>query len=69
MHVRSHYHPRGRAWVAGIRYVQVVILLFGFDGGRTVFDPADSIHVLLDPKVNLRLVNKKASNWFDAFLF
>lgn len=55
--------------MAGIRNVQIVIFLFGFDGGCTVFDPADSIHVLLDPKVNLRLVNKKASNQFDAFLF
>ena len=62
MHVRSHHNPRGRAWVAGIRNVQIVILLFGYDGDRSVFDPADSIHVLLDPKVDLQLVNKKTSN-------
>lgn len=58
MHFRSHHHPRGRAWMAGIRYVQVIVILLGLNGGRPVSDPADSIHVLLDTKVNVRCVKR-----------
>ena len=55
--------------MAGIRYVQAVVVLLGFDGSHSVFDFADSIYVLLDSKVNIRIANKKTSNEFDVFLF